>query len=62
MNNIEIEQLKKDVKKYLGYSDEKIEKLHQIKETKLLTVKNIIRKIKNREHSHKLRMEKKGLE
>ena len=62
MNNIEVEQLKNDVKKYLGYSDDKAEKLYQLSESKLVTIKNIIRKIKNREHSTELKIQKKALE
>jgi glycosyltransferase involved in cell wall biosynthesis len=62
MNNIEIEQLKKDVKEYLGFSEDKAENIYRLSETKLVTIKNIIRKIKNREHSNKSKRERSLLE
>ena len=62
MNNIEVEQLKKDVKEHLGWDDKKVGQIYNLSETKLTTIKNIIQKIKNREHSNRLRVEKKALE
>lgn len=49
MNNIEVEQLKRDLKKYLKYADDKINEIHNLKETKLVELKNSIMKLKEEE-------------
>ena len=46
MNNIELEQLKRDVKKYLNYSDERTETVGLLPDSKMNAVKNAIEEIK----------------
>lgn len=53
MNNIEVEQLKKDVKRYLKYNDEDCDEIYKLDDTKLNHIKKLIMKIKNKELQEK---------
>ena len=48
MNNIELNQLKKDLKEFLGYTDDQVEKLGVLTDVKLNAMRRDIQKIKNK--------------
>lgn len=48
MNNIEINQLKRDIKDHLGYTDEQVEDLGVLSDTKLHALKREIAKVKDK--------------
>jgi glycosyltransferase involved in cell wall biosynthesis len=49
MNNIEMEDLKRGLRKYFGFDDEKINQLHTMNEVKLSKIKTHIHKMQNDE-------------
>lgn len=57
MNNIELEQLKKDVRKYLG-NDELAERVGLMKDDKLNKLKKELLKITNKAHTNKAKHQK----
>lgn len=48
MNNIELNQLKLDIKTYLGYTDEQVDNLNLLSETRLQALKRDILKVKQK--------------
>ena len=50
MNNIELRVLKSNLKKYLEYTDEKLDDLHTFNEEKLVRLKRIIGKMQSAEY------------
>jgi glycosyltransferase involved in cell wall biosynthesis len=50
MNNIELKALEADLRKYLGFNDEMLNRLPHINESKLNELKTIMTKMKNNEH------------
>ncbi len=50
MNNIELNQLKRDLKKFFGYSDEQVEDISTFSEGKLKNLKNDINKIRDKQY------------
>jgi hypothetical protein len=51
MNNIEMSDLKRGLRKYFGFDDEKINQLHTMNEVKLSKIKTHVNKIRNDEEA-----------
>lgn len=61
MNNIEMEQLKRDIQEYLGYTKEDVEKLGGLRDDKLLAIKRDINKIKKQRDKSTAEKHRKNL-
>lgn len=56
MNNIELTHLKRDMKKYLGYSDEELDSLGALSDRKLSSIKRDIEKVKKKTENSNVNM------